>query len=716
MAQVPYSGVPSIAPGGTPLSRYHANVSAETFGGSVGAALSSLGGQLQRSGNELFERGIAMQALYNQSEAQDADARFMETAGKLHAEYNSLQGKAAVDGYDPYIQSLKKAQEDIRKGLSNDTSQRMFDSASKGTLGRTIFNGAGHAAAQNKVYANASADARISAIGNQALSTPEDERSFKLNLDLTEQLVRAKSQLKGFGPDDEVTKEAIAEQKSKLWGERIKGLAKRQPLAAGRMLDDGIKRGDIRGEDIGRLTNIVQQQRNTVGARMISQRVATGEGLRMGQSIVPIEQAQEAIGTFESGGRYNLTGREVTDKAGNTGHALGKYQIMSYNLKSWLAEAGMPAMSEGEFLRSPSAQDQLFNFKFGGYMKQYGSFNDAATAWFAGPGSVGKDGSGRRDVHETNVPAYLANTNAILARNAPLAQKIDQGVKLAAAEVPDDPLFLEYVEQRIKTDNDRAIAVKRDTEFRNRQVVEDGLMGGESGKLPTTIEELTDTPDKAQAWQDLLPATQRRYMGVLARNAKGDRAWTDTSLREYQKLKGMAQSDPVEFADQDIVGSGLPDSARRELINLQIRKRGKAEGDPNVTRAMRILGPDLNAARISKRDNADDYFQFVGTLEDQLQDFMQEKKRPPNIDEVKKIGNQLLQQHGSRQFWFKSSRDAVFRLPVPNDEYEKLKADPAWAKVGITDPTPEQIQRAYTRSLYNTLFGGSVSKPSGAAK
>ncbi len=71
MAQVPYSPVPSVAPGGVPQSRFHADVSEATFGGNIGAALGNLGGQLQRSGNELFERGIAMQTLYNQSEAQE---------------------------------------------------------------------------------------------------------------------------------------------------------------------------------------------------------------------------------------------------------------------------------------------------------------------------------------------------------------------------------------------------------------------------------------------------------------------------------------------------------------------------------------------------------------------------------------------------------------------------------------------------------------------
>jgi hypothetical protein len=703
MAQVPYSGVPSVAPGGIPQSRFHADVSEATFGGNVGAALGSLGGQLQRSGNELFERGIAMQTLYNQSEAQQADADYTEKAGLLHANYNSLEGKAAVDAYPQYINDLKTTRQSIRDGLSNETSRKLFESASNGTMGRSIFNGAGHAAGQNKKYATQASTARVAAIGNQTLSFPEDDRAFKAGLSTTEAEVRAQGQLHGLPP--EAIDEAVSTQKSKLWGERVKGLAKQDPITAGRMLDDGIKRGDIRGEDIGKLTSLVQQQRWTVGSRMISKQVSTGEGLSYGSGVVDIKQAGEAIGTFESGGRYDLEGRQVTDKSGNTGTALGKYQVMSYNLTPWLREAGMPAMTKEEFLKSPSAQDQLFNAKFGGYMKKYGSFNDAATAWFAGEGSVGKEGSGRKDIHGTNVPSYLANTNAILAKNAPLAQKMAKGTELASAAAPNDPLFPEYVEQRIKTDNDRAIAVRRDTEFQNRQTIEEGLMGGREGKLPTTVEELTSDPKASQAWEDLLPSTQRRYMGVLARNAKGDTNWTDGSLREYQKLKGQAASDPATFLDMDVVSMELPNSAKRELINLQGRLKGKAEADPRVSRALGILAPDLAAAGIEKK-NKEEFYQFTGALSDQLQQFAEENKRPPKLDEVKTIGARLLQQQ-VQPGWLWNSKSPTFSVPVPNDEMEKIKASGEWSKMSIT-PTPEMIQRIYTRGLYQKLYGGSV--------
>jgi len=716
MPQVPYSGVTSVVGGGSaPQSRFQANVSAETFGGSVGAALDSLGGQLQRSGNELFERGVAMQTLYNHSEAQEADARYTEEAGKLHADYNSLQGKAAVDAYPSYIDNLKKTRQSIRDGLSNETSQKLFESASNGTMGRSIFNGAGHAAGENKKYALGASGARVSAIGSQTLSFPEDDRSFLKGMETTEAEVRSQAQLLGLSP--EATAEAVSMQKSKLWGERVKGMAKQDPMLAGKWLEDGIKKGDIRGEDIGKLSSIVQQQRNTVGARMISQQVMKGEGTKIGQSIVPIEQAQEAIGQFESGGRYNLEGPEVFDKktGRSRGRALGKYQVMPENLPEWLGEAGMKPMTKEEFLRSPTAQDQLFNFKFGQFMKKHGSFNEAASVWFTGQpmAKAGNVTDAQPGYKGTSAPAYIAGTSAILARNAPLSQKVAEGQRLASTAAPDDPLFPDYVEMRIKTDNDRQIAIKRDTEFQNKQVVEDALMGGKDGKLPTTVEELTNTPEKAQAWQDMLPANQRRYMGVLSRNAKGDTNWTDTSLREYQKLKGAAMADPASFLDMDVVSTDLPNSAKRELINLQGRLKGKAEGDPRVARALGILSPDLVAAGIDKRDK-EQFHQFTGALSDQLQQFAEENKRPPKIEEVQLLGRRLLQTQ-TQPGWLWNSKTPTFQVPVPTEESEKIKASGEWSKMSIT-PTPEQIQRIYTRALYQKLYGGTTAKDAAAPK
>lgn len=698
MPQVPFTGVPSVAPELNPQPRYTADVTPDAFGVNVWQATRQLGDTTAKVGDEIYARGLAMQDLYNHSEAQQAASDYMQKAGELHANFSSLQGKDAVDAYPQYIKDLQGARQDIRGGLSNEMSGKLFDGESLSTMGRTIFNGAGHAATQNKNYAISASDARVQAISDRTIGQPADEDAFQDGLQDAEDEVRAQGQLKGLAP--EAIDQAVSQQTSSLWAQRIKGLVKTQPITAGKMLDKAIGDGEVQGEDIAKLTNLVQSARNTVGARMVSHDVMSGASGRWGQGPVDIKQAGEAIGTFESGGNYQAIGPMTSH-----GAALGKYQVMEENLPQFLAKAGLPSMTKEEFLKNHAAQDQVFASVFGGYMKDTGSFNDAASKWFSGRTQA--QAGNAKDSLGTSVTAYVAGTNAILARNAPLSAKVDMGQRIASEQAPNDPLFPDYVRDRIEGDNNKQIQIKRDDNFQNRSTIETALMGQDGGKLPSTVEELTADPKAADAWDHLVqndPAAARRYMGVLSRNSKGDHNWTTNTLKQYQGFKGQAQNDPTDFIDANVIESDLPNSAKRELINLQQKLKGSAQGDPRVQRAMGILGPDLQAAGISRADK-DQYNEFTGALADQLQQFATDNNRPPKVDEVKTIGARLLQGQTSKG-WLWNSQVPTFQVPVPNDEADKIKADPSWQKLGIT-PTDQQVQRIYTRKMYQDLYGKS---------
>jgi len=55
---------------------------------------------------------------------------------------------------------------------------------------------------------------------------------------------------------------------------------------------------------------------------------------------------------------------------------------------------------------------------------------------------------------------------------------------------------------------------------------------------------------------------------------------------------------------------------------------------------------------------------IVGVLEDQLKTFAEENKRPPKADEIKLIGNRLLQQQ-TQKGWIWDSKTPTFQVPVP---------------------------------------------------
>ncbi|MDW9594546.1 tail length tape measure protein [Sinorhizobium meliloti] len=118
----------------------------------------------------------------------------------------------------------------------------------------------------------------------------------------------------------------------------------------------------------------------------------------------------KAIQAIESGGNYGALG-PVT-RSGD--RAYGAYQVMGNNIGPWSEAALGRRLSASEFLGDSSAQDAIFNHRFGGYVGKFGA-SGAAQAWFGGPGSVGKGGMGA-DILGTTGNSYVAKFNTQIAK------------------------------------------------------------------------------------------------------------------------------------------------------------------------------------------------------------------------------------------------------------------------------------------------------------
>src|SRR5262245_22574604 len=124
MPQIPYNPIPDRAPKDIATPYISLNTPGAAFGESIaqskgpaGQAFGNLGSALEKSGNELFARAMAIQQLRNETEAKDADTTYIATAGRMRADFNSLQGKAAVDAGGKYMQDLEDTRAKIRDGL-----------------------------------------------------------------------------------------------------------------------------------------------------------------------------------------------------------------------------------------------------------------------------------------------------------------------------------------------------------------------------------------------------------------------------------------------------------------------------------------------------------------------------------------------------------------------------------------------------------------------
>ena len=714
MAKLPYSPVPEVTLRQTSIPGRRIDTPEAAFGGASAAANVKLGQTFEKVGDELFNRAVALQELDNQAEARNADAEYMVEAGKLHADYNSLKGKSAPDAYPQYQKDLKEVRQKIREKLTSPASQKLYDSSSLSTMGRTIFNGAGHAATENKRYLVGSAQSRMKANADAALANPSDEESFKDELTKTEQDSRQLSELQGFDPDQ--AEQARVEAVSDLWIKRVHGLARKEPFRAKAMLKEALAKGDIRGEKQEAIIQFVKTQTQSVGARGTATTVTSGKDLHWGSQIVSPAAAKVAIGTFESGNSYTKVG----PKTEKHGRGLGKYQVMEGYLDDYLRRAGLPSMTPQEFLKSPDVQEKVFERAFAADMAKYGSFNEAASRWFTGMSVANAQADfikrGTTDATPgrkgTNINQYLAATNSILARNIPLSQKTERGEKLAAELDPEDPELPAITRDKIIADEYKVKRIAADEKFDARQLIFNGINGGgRDGKIPTSRDELFDLmPGSAEAWSKIDPSVQRQLDNIMKSNAVGDVRWTQEGNARWETIYGLYKSRDPEFMNIDAAGeTKIPLSARRQISKFQIDMKANPAGDPRVAKAEALIrrnyAPQLDALRLYGTGvNKTEYAKYIGALSIALDNYLEQNKKPATDQIIlKEIAPQVLQSTKSSWSWLSGETPYFSKLTtnVPKDFTNAIIGRAQ--QTGAEPPSAAAIQRMYMRYQWKVL-------------
>jgi hypothetical protein len=270
MPKVPYVPYPTAEPTSAGTPDLHVGLNEAAFGGTVARALEGAGRGLEHAGDELFNRAVAMQQIQNKAEADEADANFMSAAGDLHAEYGAKRGKDAVDALPKFKSDLIALRKKFADGMSSDQAKKMFDSASLSTVGRTIFNAAGHAATENKAWAAGASEARVKEIENYALHYPDDDVAFARGLRSAESEIRGtQGPLAGWGPEQ--TKLQVDARVSRMWAARIQGMADHRPFEAKEMFE--ANKDKLFGADLEKTKDLTDTRINMVGSRQISSQV-----------------------------------------------------------------------------------------------------------------------------------------------------------------------------------------------------------------------------------------------------------------------------------------------------------------------------------------------------------------------------------------------------------------------------------------------------------
>lgn len=583
MPQVP-GLVPTAQPSGF-ASEVNLPVPVDAFGGAVGHALEGLGGQVEKASNEIWQQAMNMQGLQNETEAKEADAKYMMQSGLLHADFINKEGmNAGPQALAKHIQDLQDLRVNIRNGLSNPAAQRMYDASSIGFMGRNIFNAAGHSGQQVKVAANNADSARKDLLSNNIDIDPDNDNDFNAavqgvkdaNLSTAERMGWPKEQLTATNQNDI----------SKLVSKRITGWSDTNAMKAQRQLDNAVKAGVINESDRLRVQNHIDSKFVDQGARYYS---------------------DKALANRRQGDDMNKTEKDF----------------------------------------------------------------------------------------------------------------VDQAVGEATKAFPDKPKLIGAVRDRTEAQYRNQRSIERDQEYQDyNTVLSAAIEPNKEGLKPTSVEQMFAVdPAAKRAWDNIKDERKRQSIyNQLKTNASGDRiTWSSNDgapLRRYHELLGMANDDPSKFIGMDMAAEKMPDGGKKELVRLQNQKTMRAESDPRVEQAMKVLGRDPEYAGINKKTDIDAYYNFVGALQDSLASFQNQNKRMPKDDEIKQMGNTLIQQVATdrnpiRKFF--SPDEKLYNVQVPDADATRIAKDQSWAAHGfINGPTKQQIHNFYVREQFNKLFKGSA--------
>lgn len=709
MAQVPYTGVPQVAPEFHPTQSISQQTDASMFGGATAEATGQLGRAIGSVGNELFARANAMQQLDQSAEAANAVANFTDKLGARDVEYRSLEGKAAKDGYQPYVDDVNKIREEAGKTLSSPYAQRLFLQESRSIQSRAVIGAGIHAGEQFKHYLGGTEQARTDSAQRATANNPTSDEEFKASLSTIDSSANMMQSIHGWSK--EKRDDFATTNKSQAVYGRATALARTDPVAAQKVLNDSIKAGYISSEDAGKASQFIRAQRNNVTARVESASMLSGEGLHFGDKVVSVDRAREAIAGIESGGNYNPSHPDVTHTVNGqriTEHALGRYGIMESNLAPWLKEAGMPSMSEAAFLSDHAAQDKLFAFKFGQLMDKNGSANKAAAEWFTG--SPNPDPSSN-DGH-TTAPKYLQKFNAGLARSVSSGELDEISQTHADKVIPNDTEFQLHFRDHVQAEHRRDEQIRRETEFNQYNSVSQAILTpDQDGKLITSIDQLHD-PKLQDAWNQLSGGKKEKLRDALVSNAQNEYADTPQSRQAYQQWIGRMKTvssaeDMKEILSAEFLSLHMPAPQKLGLFKEQAKLFKSTQADPNVTHALGIVERTLGDAMPKKKTS--DYWNLAGAMDEILQERIQSTGKKPDEEEIKTIGARLVREQVTSPGWLWDSRGPAYQTDVP--EAEKTKIVSSYTQLKGVPPSDQQIHNIYIANQYNQLYTKPKATP-----
>ena len=705
MPKIPYTGVPDTAPANIPQE---SGATPAAFGVGIGQAISHLGETSNQVGNELFSRANAMQQLQNENDANTKATDVLVQNGKLDNNFKLQQGNVPQQNLDSHIQQLRDNVTQGADGLSPD-AKKMYNQLTLRRLGYDIVGASGYAAGQLKAYSAATSmatgDAIIDGMARNANNKEYLDQGFN---DLRDSEMRTAS-LEDISSSDPRMALRIQARFAKATDAIANNLARSDPKGAMDLLDAHRKDiGELAyGETRTKVVNTGVHVYSGIDARAIT----GGDGTL-------IDRAKAITAQQESGpkGYTNIT--TTANRQGQPQSALGRYGIMDFNLPQWSQEALGRKVSKEEFMASPEIQDKIYEAKMGQYIQQYG-VEGAGRAWLGGPGGV--TNTGATDAFGTSVLNYGRAFASKMAAGGPAStsapdvshyyavagQLAEARAKANGWSTAEQETYLETLTSRISQNASVQMKDFRSQVQAQRNTLDDTLFKvGQNGRPPTSVEEATAiNPNFQQTWNDAAlvnPGLTKHIQDTFRYNARLDVPLTKERYDRWDQLRGEALTEPDKFSQESLENADLPRAQYSQLHEMQLKAQKQQLDTTKLNGALRTLG---NAGLVPQSSQTDEakkglHQQFVGALQQKLDDFVQEKKRYPNENELMTIGSTLNNEISGS--WFPNKNETFWDRPAYNVPSRRANSIIEEFKQRYSrTPSQTEISMIYQKQLRN---------------
>lgn len=760
MAQVPLYNLPQVRPDSS--GEMSLSVSPNAFGANVGEALSGLGAKVEQAANTASDIQLRFKQIENSASVNSGFVDGMSKLGQIEANYNQLQGKAAVDAYPQYQKDLADLRQTVIDGAPNAAVKMQLDSEFSRRLGYSIVSGSHHAATEFKQYGVSQADAKVTLAINDAGAKYGDDKAFQTNLDAISTSVDQVGFAKGWAPEQ--IKAEKDKQFSNAYSTRVLQMSNNDPNGAAMLYNSVKEHIDAPGQLA--LEKVLESNLITKGSRDVADYITTGTGPAGGspQAVAMSyfmgrgwskEQSAGIVGTLTGESGSNLDPHAF--RKNDAGLGLNSEGMGQWNRERLSALQAFAKTQPGGDWHSFQTQlafvdHELRNSEAGtgaklakattveeamraaiGYERPAGwdSGNPTAGAGYGRrlaaaqrllgtnvtPGAPGPDGKPSTDL--------VNNALSPTSTDADLASWIKRGDDLAEKISPGNASYKDAIESRI-TAKYNNVKQQANDQLAKAYVVAQGAAFGPNGTDgPQNFDAFIIQPGVKDAFNALPPDKQHTIQDTIASNAKADIAETPAVMSRYKELRGMYNTDPQAFANENIAADkNLTRPMKMEFIKLQdpdvkplkIPKLAEALSVAKIPLEALGLGDGVKMGGKAGTPSAIKYNQFVGALSTALVEFANTNNRQPNDDEILKMTNGLLKQvvtGHSNGFFGMGGGDTTGplfgQLPagpssittVPDIVQAEIKAK--FAAAGAAPPNEQTMREIYYHKIYQGI-------------